>query len=146
MRREGGRIIHTNLQLRIILNLSYLCWHMDSYRCWLCCFGTGSDQFHLSSPALECAHMHVHPTPPLPRLMVRCCKSKYEQMLEGCKRKRKEATWGSVWGKVNREKQPPQGKAREVSGTVNQEDSFCFSGSIHLSLICPMLFWDKHPK
>lgn len=52
----------------------------------------------------------------------------------------------SVWGKINREKQPPQGRAREVPGTSNQEDSFYFSGSIHLSLIYLMLFRAKHPK
>lgn len=114
MRREGGRIIHANLQLWIILNLSYLFWNMDFYRCWLCCFGTGSDRFHLSSHA--CTHTH----PPL-FLMVPCCKSKYEQMQEGHKRKRKVATWGQCLGQGKNGETAYRGERGRYQGQLRRQ-------------------------
>lgn len=79
MGQEGMRgrigIIHTDLQVYIIPNLSYLFWHIALYKYWLCCFRPASDLFHLSfgnlilALALECTHMRKH-IPPSLSLMV----------------------------------------------------------------------------
>lgn len=65
-------------------------------------------------------------------------------MQEEHKRKRKEDRWRQCLGqgKKGESERGAAGKL-EVQETVNQEDSFYFSGSVYLSLVYLMVIWEQ---
>lgn len=71
-----------------------------------------------------------------------------EQMWANAGRTReKEDRWRQCLGqgKKGESERGAAGKL-EVQETVNGEDSFCFSGSVYLSLICLMVIWEQAPQ
>lgn len=99
---------------------------------------TSSICAHMPLPegALTCSS-HTHP-PHLPwYLAARANVSKRRKCL-GPEEEGKTAT--------TRESKGATAGRWEGPGTMNQEGSFCFSVSVHLSVICLILFGDKPPN